>query len=224
MLILCPHSRPRVTISVIAPNTPLDGEILSLDLPPGLSVLDFKGFVNAETQIPPAQQQFYLNNAPIQGDDKSIEEVGIKDGDMLAMLKRQPPQENNMGSQRRQQNAQSRGPGRSSQEIENAWQSILNNPSAMRQVQEQRPALAQAVNDPERFKQVWMEMIRDDENRESERLEQMRLLNEDPFNIEAQQKIEEMIRQESVQENLQFAYEHNPEGNSDRHSMLGYLC
>jgi DNA damage-inducible protein 1 len=45
-------------------------------------------------------------------------------------------------------------------------------------------------------------------------MEQMRLLNEDPFNIDAQRKIEEMIRQQSVQDNLQHAYEHNPEGGS----------
>lgn len=57
-----------------------------------------------------------------------------------------------------------------------------------------------------------MEMIKADEEREQERMEQMRLLNEDPFNVDAQRKIEEMIREESVQANLQFAYEHNPEG------------
>ena len=88
----------------------------------------------------------------------------------------------------------------------------MGNPAAMAQVREQRPALAEAINDPDRFKDVWMEMMREDEDRERERLEQMALLNEDPFNVEAQRKIEEMIRQESVQENLQFAYEHNPEG------------
>ncbi|KAK3680803.1 DNA damage-inducible protein 1 [Vermiconidia calcicola] len=202
---------PRLTISIIAPNHALDQEILSLDLAPGLSIADLKGFVHAETNLPQASQQFYLNNTPIAGDNKTLEEAGIKDGDMLDMLMRQPQQENNMGSQRRQQNSQRRPPGTNPQEIEGARSSILNNPAAMTQVREQRPALAEAVNDPERFKEVWMDMIREDENRESERLEQMRLLNEDPFNVDAQRKIEEMIRQEKVQENLQFAYEHNPE-------------
>ena len=141
---------------------------------------------------------------------------------MLAMLMRQQQQQqpqqdtNSMGQGRRQQNPQRRqGPGQDPQEIETTRLSILGNPTAMAQVREQRPALAEAINDSNRFREVWMEMIRENEDREQERLEQMRLLNEDPFNVEAQRKIEEMIRQQSVQENLQFAYEHNPEGESD---------
>lgn len=198
--------------SAKASSCSLDQEILSLDLPPGLSIADLKGFVNAETNLPQASQQFYLNNTPIAGDEKTLEEAGIKDGDMLAMLMRQPEPQNNMGSQRRPQNAPRRAPGQSAQEIETVRLNILGNAAAMAQVREQRPALAEAVNDPNRFREVYMEMLREDEDRERERLEQMRLLNEDPFNVDAQRKIEEMIRQQSVQENLQFAYEHNPEG------------
>lgn len=134
---------------------------------------------------------------------------------MLAMLMRQAQsqQQSAMGTQRRPQQtaAQRRGPG-DTNEIETTRLSILGNANAMAQVREQRPALAEAINDSNRFREVWLEMIGEDEARESERLEQMRLLNEDPFNVEAQRKIEEMIRQQSVQENLQHAYEHNPEG------------
>ncbi|TKA82921.1 hypothetical protein B0A55_01321 [Friedmanniomyces simplex] len=184
-------------------------ELITLDLPPGLSVGDLKGFVHAETHLPQAAQQFYLNNTPIAGDDKTLEEAGIKDGDMLAMLMRQSEPQNSMGAQRRQQ--QRRPAGQGSHEIETTRLSILGNPQAMAQVREQRPALAEAINDSGRFREVWENMMREDQDREQERQEQMALLNEDPFNVEAQRKIEEMIRQESVQENLQFAYEHNPE-------------
>lgn len=211
-----------MTISIIAPNHALDQEFIHLDLPPGLSLADLKGFVHAETNLPQASQQFYLNNTLIQGDEKTLEEAGIKDGDLLAMLMRQPDSQNNMGTQRRQQQpVQRRGQQgqQGTQEIETTRLSILGNPAAMAQVRSQRPALAEAINDSDRFREVWQEMIAQDENRESERQEQMRLLNEDPFNIDAQRKIEEMIRQEAVQDNLHFAYEHNPEGESKNTSL-----
>jgi DNA damage-inducible protein 1 len=212
--------RPRITISIIAPNTEFDQEIINYDLPPDLSVAGLKNLVEDEKKIPPASQQYYLNNTPVQGDEKTLEEAGIKDGDMLAMLMRQPQQENSMGSQRRQPSAQRRVPVQAEQEVERTRQNILQNPGAMAQVREQRPALADAVNDPAAFREAWMEMIRADDDREQERLEQMRLLNEDPFNVDAQRKIEEMIRQQQVQDNLQFAYEHNPEGESPPYSEL----
>jgi len=206
--------RPRVTISIIAPNHSLDQELLTLDLPPGLSIADLKGFVHAETQLPQEQQQFYLNNVALQGDTQTLEQAGVKDGEMLAMMVRPPQAQNtNMRSQQRRQPAGQRQGGTPGfQEIETTRLSILGNAGAMAQVREQRPALAEAINDSNRFREVWLEMIKEDENRERDRQEQMRLLNEDPFNIDAQRKIEEIIRQESVQNNLQHAYEHNPEG------------
>ncbi|KAK3074250.1 DNA damage-inducible protein 1 [Teratosphaeriaceae sp. CCFEE 6253] len=186
-------------------------ELITLDLPAGLSLRDLKGFVHAETALPQEAQQFYLNNTAIAGDDQTLEEAGISDGDMLAMLMRQPAAQNNMGTTQRRQQQQQRPAGQGTHEIETTRLSILGNPAAMAQVREQRPALAEAINDSDRFKEVWGNMIREDETRKLEQQEQMRLLNEDPFNVDAQRKIEEMIRQESVQENLQFAYEHNPE-------------
>jgi DNA damage-inducible protein 1 len=146
-----------------------------------------------------------------------LEEAGVKDNDMLVLLtqpqqqrqpRQQPPQQQqqpNMGAQQTQQQG-------SPADIERTRLSILGNANAMAQVREQRPALAEAINDSNRFREVWTDMMREDERREGERMEQMRLLNEDPFNIDAQRKIEEMIRQQSVQDNLQHAYEHNPEG------------
>lgn len=197
----------------------MDQEIITLDLSPALTIADLKATIHADTGLATVDQQFYLNNNVIQGDAKTLEEAGISHGDMIAMLMRQPePQAATMDSSHRarqqQQQTQRHRNGTDPHEIETARLSILGNAQAMADVRNQRPVLADAINDPNRFREVWMEMKNGDEQQERERLEQMRLLNEDPFNIDAQRKIEEMIRQQSVQENMQFAYEHNPEGES----------
>lgn len=203
--------RPRITISIIAPSYDLDQDLLTLDLPPGLTIADLKGFVSAETNLPQSIQQFFLNNVPLQPDSKTLEDAGLKDGDMLAMLTREADQSSSMNVENSSPQA-TRGSGRSYEDIESTRLSILGNAGAMAQVRAQRPALAEAINDSARFRQIWLEMMREDSDRERDRAEQMRLLNEDPFNVDAQRKIEEIIRQESVQQNLQHAYEHNPEG------------
>jgi hypothetical protein len=72
--------------------------------------------------------------------------------------------------------------------------------------------MAAVIDDPERFKATWLAMIDERDQQQRERENQIRLLNEDPFNADAQKKIEEIIRQEKIQENLQYAYENNPAG------------
>lgn len=155
----------------------------------------------------------------------------MRDGDLIAMLMSQP-QQNNMGAQRRtQQQRQQQGQGQqrgrggpyTTQDIENVRQNILANPPAMEQVRRDRPALADSIHDQARFLEAWRGMERAEADLEQERLEQIRLLNDDPFNIEAQAKIEEIIRKEAVQENLQFAYEHNPEGLASFHMLLNVI-
>lgn len=90
--------------------------------------------------------------------------------------------------------------------------SLLTDPRALQSIRSQNPELAEAVNDPQRFRTIAESIERTHRQRESERLEQYRLLEEDPFNIEAQQKIEEIIRQEAVMQNMQHAMEYTPEG------------
>lgn len=151
----------------------------------------------------------------MQGDQKTIEEVGIQDGDMLAMFMQDPqPPQNNMSTQRRGQAQQPDRGTLSNDQAETMRLNVLGNPTQLADMKARFPNLAAVINDSTRFREAWQEMLNADQSRERERQEQMRLLNEDPFNVEAQRKIEEMIRQESVQENLHFAYEHNPEGMS----------
>ena len=80
------------------------------------------------------------------------------------------------------------------------------------QVQRQNPELAAALEDPARFARILQDSVDRDQRERLERQREIERLNDDPFNVENQRKIEEMIRQERVMENLQNAMEHNPEG------------
>lgn len=68
-----------------------------------------------------------------------------------------------------------------------------------------------ARNNPQRFAQLLSETRRKQQEAELARQREIEALNMDPFNIEAQKKIEEAIRMEAVIENLEHAMEFSPE-------------
>lgn len=202
---VCCCIRPRVTINIAASGSQSDNDLLTLDLPPGLTVKDLKGFIEAETSLPAASQRIYLNGQAVANETQTLEEAGIKDGEMVAVVVRQPRAAANPQRAHRPRNTGGPDP-------EGIRQQLLSDPGRLVAIREQDPELAAALMDPDMWRQAWAHRQRQQEEAQAERRNQIALLNEDPFNVDAQRKIEELIRQERVSENLELAYKENPEG------------
>nr|XP_058922365.1 regulatory solute carrier protein family 1 member 1 isoform X1 [Kogia breviceps] len=87
---------------------------------------------------------------------------------------------------------------------------LLANPHELSLLKERNPPLADALlsGDLEKFSRVLVEQQQDRARREQERI---RLFSADPFDLEAQAKIEEDIRQQNIEENMTIAMEEAPE-------------
>ena len=206
-------------MNIYSPQAGEDDNLLTLDVFPDMTVSTLRESIQAESNIAPTSQHIYHNGRLISEDTKTMEELQIGDGEMLAVHVRdmrgttgaaaRPPR-----PQQPQQppQPQARQPAQGQPDPEMIRLQVLGNPAMRQQIQQQNPDLAAVLEDPARFAQV----LRDSQDRDRrERLERQReieRLNDDPFNIDNQRKIEEMIRQERVMENLQNAMEHNPEG------------
>lgn len=109
---------------------------------------------------------------------------------------------------------------------------ILGNPDLMNQLQQVRylsfnesvglspqcsklqanPELIEAAtHDPQRFATLLRQVRQQYEAAETQKQRETAVLNADPFDIDAQRKIEEAIRQEAIMENLNHAIEYSPE-------------
>ncbi|CAA9961762.1 hypothetical protein PTMSG1_05139 [Pyrenophora teres f. maculata] len=195
-------AQPRVTISITAPGTQADTDLLTLEMPPGSTIKDLKGFIEADTNLPSASQSLYLNGQPVSIETQTLEDAGIRDGEMLAVVMQAAPRPNRSLHQ----------PGRPTQpDPEGVRQLVLNDPQQMHKLRQGDPELAATVTDAARWRETYAMRQRQAEESERERQNQIALLNEDPFNVEAQRKIEDIIRQDRVVENLQKAYDENPE-------------
>ncbi|EFQ27630.1 aspartyl protease [Colletotrichum graminicola] len=164
--------------------------------------------IQAETTIAPTSQHLYHNGRLIQDDTKTMEQLQIADGEMLALHVRDMQGSTGVPDQGR------RGPPRrrpGGQDPELIRLQILGDPNLRAEATRQQPQLAAALDDPQRFAQLFNDSYDREQREREERQRQIARLNEDPFDVEAQAKIEEMIRQERVMENLQNAMEHNPE-------------
>ncbi|KAJ1997429.1 DNA damage-inducible protein 1, partial [Coemansia sp. S85] len=104
------------------------------------------------------------------------------------------------------------GPGQLAPLIEAQRQQVLNTPQLLRQLSIMHPNIVRAAqNDPAEFGRLLTQLQREQRDGQDEREREMERLNANPFDIESQRKIEEMIRQENVMRNMETALELNPE-------------
>lgn len=207
----------QITISITAPEGAVDHDLLTVDVGPEMTIANLKAVIQSDSRIPSHAQVLYFNGDELQDDSVQLGQANIKQDDMLGLLVR---------NQRPQRRFNPRTPGNTSQpssrgqaargdpssDAEMIRLQALGNPVILNQIRAQNGDLANAVNDSSRFSQIYEQMLRQRDENEAQKQRELALLNADPFNVEAQAKIEEMIRQERVIENLQHAMDHTPEG------------
>lgn len=205
--------RPRITISINASGESNDQELLTLDCPSGLTIAGLKGLIEADTSFPTSIQTLFFNGQALRTETQTLEQADIKDGEMLAvMVRREQPNNNNRASNQgtprssNQQQRRNTAPPEvdTPQRIEEIRQELLANPVQLSGLIQQNPELADTVHDQHRFTELWMRALNERDRMQREREDEMKMLNEDPFNVDAQKKIAEMIRREKIEANLQY--------------------
>ena len=209
----------QITISINtidAPQVTLEQDFLTADVGPEMTIADLKGYIESETNISTTAQRVYYGNQELVDDSKTLQQCGMTHDSMLGVQVRNPqaPSEGSGRPVRPQPRGQAQAGSRQGARTDPEMIRLqaLGNPNILATIRAQDPALADAVQDSSRFHQIFENKMRQKMEMDAEIQRRNDLLSADPFNVDAQREIEEMIRQEGVIENLQNAMEHNPEG------------
>lgn len=183
-----------------------------------ITIADLKAVIQGDTNVDPPLQTLFHNNVQLLDDSKTLEQCQIQEDAMLGMLVEQTEDEAPSASHGRSRGGQPPdrahpARGREPQaDVETIRLQALGDQKVLATIRSQNPELADAVPDQLRFHQIWQNMQRHQRDSEAEKQRELALLNADPFNEETQKKIEEIIREERVMENVQNAVVYNPEG------------
>lgn len=183
-------------------------QLINLDVPPDMTLADLRSSIEAEG-IPGPSQNIYHNGQLITDNSKTLQELDISDGDMLALHVRD--MRGNTGVAPAHREPQRRQPAPVAQDPELIRLQVLGDSRLRGELERANPQLAAALENPQRFAQIFRQSADQQEEARRARMREIEALNNDEFNPESQAKIEDMIRQQGVMENLQNAMEYNPE-------------
>ncbi|MCO5549656.1 hypothetical protein L7F22_003129 [Adiantum nelumboides] len=187
-----------------------DEDTLNVDGDLSMTLENLKAILEADTSISPANQQLYCQGQLLSDEKASLSSLGVKEDDLLLLQSSSTVNQSSGSGSATASSASGRPqPSSPEQEAEALRQEMLSNAPLMAQLRSQRPELAEAVSsDPAKF--IQMLRAERERNQQAQR-EAMALANADEFDIDAQRRIEEAIRQEQVMENFGSAMEFNPE-------------
>ncbi|XP_012667745.1 protein DDI1 homolog 1 [Otolemur garnettii] len=225
-------------VNVYCVRRDLSEATFSVQVSPDFELRNFRVLCELESGVPAQEIQIVFMERLLADDHCSLGSYGLKDGDVVVLLQKdsaghRPPGRTSTqprmdftgiavpgtSSARQRPSTASRAHGLGSGE--KAAVRCLDSPALIRSMllssphdlsllKERNPALAEALlsGNLDTFTQVLMEQQRERALREQERL---RLYSADPFDLEAQAKIEEEIRQQNIEENMNIAMEEAPE-------------
>lgn len=171
------------------------GEAYPLEIDPNMEMENIMALLEAECGIPMAEQSISYQGQELVDPKKTVAQCGVQENSMILLRRRVVVA------------------GRTvEQDAEMMRLQVLGDPNLMAQLRESQPEMAHAAtNDPARFAALLRQLRSMQEEAEAQKQREINLLNSDPYDVQAQQRIEEAIRQEAVMENLNHALEYSPE-------------
>ncbi|KAL6567676.1 DNA damage-inducible protein 1 [Orobanche gracilis] len=188
----------------------VDEQIVTLDVDRDESVENLKALLEVETQVPLQQQQLLYNGREIRNSEK-LSAVGVSDGDLVMMLSNTSASGSRAGAPGNE--VVGFNPDGSAVNPAAFQQQIRSDSNLMAQLFQSDPELAQAIlgNDLNRLQDILRARRHQKSELRRQQEEEMALLYADPFDVEAQRKIEAAIHQKGIDENWAAALEYNPE-------------
>ncbi|KAF9555359.1 hypothetical protein CPC08DRAFT_135121 [Agrocybe pediades] len=173
------------------------GQTFVVEIDPNMELENVMALLEAESGIPVTEQALHYEGRELSNPKATIRGLGVQGENAMIVLRRK---------------VASVGGRTIEQDAEMMRLQLLGDPTLMAQLREAQPELADAAqNNSARF----AELLRATRERQmsAELLQQQEIarLNADPFDVEAQRKIEEAIRQQAVAENMEHALEYSPE-------------
>ncbi|KAG7401466.1 cyanamide hydratase [Phytophthora boehmeriae] len=208
------------------------GSVAQISAEPQQQVGSVVSQLQGQFGIPAASQVLLLNGTPIRL-DQTFEQAGVKNDDLLVIMSNPsaaPAAATSAASSAAVGGFTAR-PGMKLHEIPgNASPEVLldimdKNPQLLTELHEANPKLATALGTKSvaEVRMALMQMHMEAASRRFQEQEEIHALEQNPFDADAQAKIEERIRLSNVQKNMEIAMEEMPEAFA-RVTMLYIPC